>query len=55
MLSRKHYGSVDMATKRQYVAETSEEASIEGGDEVLPQEAVYVRCGGHGSFCGKVH
>ena len=55
MLSRKQHGSVDMATKRQHAAEASEEASIEEGDEVLPQEAVYVRCGGDGSFCGKVH
>ena len=41
--------------KQQHAAEASEEAFLKEGDEVLPQEAVYVRCEGDGSFCGKVH
>ena len=36
-------------------ADTSEEESIEEGDEGHLREAVYVQCGGNGSFCGKVH
>ena len=44
-----------MATKQQHAVEASEEAFVEEGDEVHPQEAMYVQCGVDGSFCGKVH